>query len=233
MKKPLIVTLASWKGGTGKSTLTTAVVSVLSLLFKILIIDLDSNLSITRVMGQEDSDISSINLLDGEPVIPVSVTGNIDIIPSDLKISQKQGIADRVLKVRLENFDLSKYDYVFIDPPGTMDTLTRNAIVACDRLIIPGMPSDIDFKAINLVFDEIMLMGAEPDVSVVLNGWDKKRNLNDILEKYQSLEEFFIPEPVGAMKSLKTLTDNFHDYRLSGQAKSAIERFADKVVCCE
>lgn len=230
MKK---ITLCSWKGGTGKTTLTAAAIKTLANQgYKILVIDLDSNLSMTRAFNAVGKSGTSIDLLNGDAVQPhETFVKNVDIIPSNLRISTMANLSERVLKTRLKKMDLSKYDYVFIDPPGTMNSLTRNAICTADKVIIPSMPSDIDYEATGLVIEEMEMMGVEADVSIVLNGFDAKRNLNNIKNQFiETYDELFYQPPVSAMKSLKNLTANISKYQLTGRAKEIIDRFVLEVV---
>lgn len=230
MKK---ITLCSWKGGTGKTTLGAAAIKTLSNQgYEILVIDLDSNLSMTRAFNAVGRSSTSIDLLNGDNVTPHGTfIENIDIIPSALRISTMANLSERVLKTRLNKMDLSKYDYVFIDPPGTMNSLTRNAICAADKVIITSMPSDIDYEATWLVIEEMEMMGVEADVSIILNGFDAKRNLDNIKNRFiETYDELFYQPPVSAMKSLKNLTANISKYQLTGRAKEIIDRFVEGVV---
>lgn len=229
MKEPKVCVATSWKGGTGKTTLAVACISILAETKKILVIDLDSNLSMTSVFKMVDQTPNSLSLLDGMPIKPIRFSENIDVIPSEMKISQRQNIAPKTLKKRLEKCDLSKYDYVFIDPPGTMDALTRMAITAADLIVIPAKPSLIDFKAVGYVLEEMEMMDIEADVNVVLNDWDSKRNLNGIYEKFETLDDLFFPFPIGAMKSLKNITAD-PNFKLFGYARKAIVRLIEGVV---
>lgn len=227
-----IVTFSSWKGGTGKTTLTSSTIKNLSENGKkILVIDLDSNISITTVFNMAFKNITSINLLNGETVEPYEVSKNIDIIPSDMRISKMANLHDGVLKRALKKMDLEKYDYVFIDPPGTMNSLTRNAMKAADTVIIPAMPSEIDLHATGYVLNEMEEMELESDVNIVLNGNDPKKNLDDIYKKFaEQYDGFFYPYPISAMKSLKNLTHDILNYKLIGKAKTMIDSFVEGVV---
>lgn len=223
---------SSWKGGTGKTTLAVAAITTLAKMGKkVLAIDLDSNLSLTRCFEAIGNAETSVDLLNGSIIEPVKVSGNIDIIPSDLRISRMSNISDRTLKVSMKKLNLSGYDYVYIDPPGTMNALTRNAICASDKVVIPSMPSEIDFEATGLVFEEMEMMGVEADISVILNGFDTKRNLNYITNKFvEEYKDFYYHPPIPAMKSLKNLTANVSGYNLTGRAKELIDRFVEGVI---
>ncbi len=231
-----IITCASWKGGTGKTTLAVSAITTLAKQGKkILVIDLDSNLSVTRVFKKVGFSYSSFDLLSGETrtedIIHETKNDNIHIIPSELKISRMSSLSDRVLKKMIKKLDTSEYDYIFIDPPGTMNALTRNAICAADQVIIPAMPSMIDFEATGLVFEEMEMMDVEADVQIILNGFDSKKNVDNIYNSF--LDEYpdhFYKNQISAMKSLKNLTANVGKYKLQGRAKEIIDMFVQEVI---
>jgi cellulose biosynthesis protein BcsQ len=227
-----ILTLSSWKGGTGKTTLAAAAIKTLAKQGKkILVIDLDSNLSMTRIFGLSGYAGNSIDLLNGDSVFSYCADDNIFLIPSDLRISRMSNLSDRVLKVALKKMDLKGFDYIFIDPPGTMNALTRNAICAADKVIIPAMPSLIDFEATSLVIEEMEMMGVEVDVSVILNGFNNKKNLQDIESKFSNeFEDLYFCQPVSDMKSLRNLCANISGYKLQGRAKQIIDSFVREVI---
>jgi chromosome partitioning protein len=234
-----IIALASWKGGTGKTSLSVAAIETLAKLGKnILIIDLDSNLSISSVYNAIGSKYTSIDFLNGD-MFSLGLERSLPelfIIPSNLRISRLNNISDRTLKnafVKHKN-EFSTFDYIFIDPPGTMNALTRNAMVAADSIIIPAMFSDIDFSATKLIFEEMEMCGIDADIQIVLNRYDQKRNTAGIEEKFRQDEQFkdFIwPGRIPAMKSISRLTSELQaGYQLQGLAKQIIFNFVQEVV---
>jgi len=234
-----IITFASWKGGTGKTSLATACIELLAKQDKsILIIDLDSNLSISSVYDSIGGKYTSIDLLNGDIDFTKALwslqKGQVDIIPSDLKIARLNNISDRVLKINLSKIDLSRYDYIFIDPPGTMNALTRNAMIAADKIIIPAMFSDIDYQATKLILEEMEMCGVDADVQIVLNRYDSKRNTPGIENQFRNdpdLQSFLWSGKVPAMKSISRLTSELSTgYSLQGRAKQIMENFTKEVI---
>jgi cellulose biosynthesis protein BcsQ len=230
--KPQIITFASWKGGTGKSTIQTAVIHLLAdMNKKIGIIDLDSNLTTSTIFDVNEHNFSSFNLLSGTAGVFHKINENIHIIPSIMEISKLSNLSEKELKYILSKMDLTNYDFIFIDPPGTMNALTRNAICASDKIIIPAQPSSIDFRAVSLIFNEMEKMSIEADINIVVNASDPKINEPGIFDKYENTySDFLYPEYITNMLSLKKLTANFHNYKLQGLAKNKIERFVSQVI---
>jgi len=232
-----IITCASWKGGTGKTSLTIASVETLKKMGKyVLVIDLDSNMSISLAYHMDKENYSSIDLLNGQLQNwkIQNPTGKIDFIPSDLNIVRLNNISDRVLKNQIVKSELIKdYDYIFIDPPGTMNALTRNALVAADKIIVPSMFSDIDHKATHLLFNEMEECGIESDITVVLNRYDEKRSkpgIENIFRQDEKIKNFLWSGRIPAMRSISRLTAELNTYSLKGLAKDIIEKFVEEVI---
>lgn len=236
-----IVSMCSWKGGTGKTSLATACIETLASQGKnILIIDFDSNLSISSIYDSIGKKYNSIELLNGNIDKPAIIHSEpfshrfTSMIPSDLKISRLNNISDRVLKVNLSKLDTSNFDYIFLDPPGTMCALTRNCLVAADKVIIPAMFSDIDLNATKLILEEMEMCGVEADVKIVLNRFDEKRTPKEIENKFRTdpdFKDFLWSGKIPAMRSISRLTSELMSgYELQGKAKSIIENFVSEVI---
>lgn len=238
-----IITFASWKGGTGKTSLATACIETLVKQgFKILIIDLDSNMSISSIYNKIGCIFNSIEFLNGnislgnmENNIKLNdKNGAIDIIPSDLKISKLNNISDRVLKTNIKKCEFGYgYDYIFIDPPGTMNALTRNAMIAADKIIIPSMFDAVDFNATKLILEEMEMCGVTADVQIVLNRFDEKRSTQGIEDKFRQdkqFKDFLWSGRIPAMRSISRLTSELSTYSLSGRARQIIENFVNEVI---
>ncbi|GHV90416.1 chromosome partitioning protein ParA [Spirochaetia bacterium] len=230
-----IITTASWKGGTGKTTLNTALIRLLAEGGKkVLIIDLDSNCAISQVFGQILKDITSMEFLSAgidnfKGVYPCAE--NIDIIPGNIKNVLLNNISDVQLKINLKRSGLGeKYDYIIIDPPGYLGAHTRNALFAADVLIIPGTCSRIDFEATRLFFEEVQQYGLDADTYICINAFNAKTNLPGICEMYQeTFGEFLIPDPVPYISSLKKLTNDFR-YPLHASVRKRLENYVNYVI---
>jgi cellulose biosynthesis protein BcsQ len=230
-----IITFASWKGGTGKTSLSTACIETLAARGKkILIIDFDSNLSISSIYNALGRNYTSVDFLNGNVTnIPDLVKSKTHMIPSDLKISRLNNISDRVLKVNLSKL-VAPFDYIFLDPPGTMCALTRNCLVAADKIIIPAMFSDIDYQATKLILDEMEMCGVDADIRIVLNRHDEKRTpegIESLFRNDEKLNWFLWSGKIPAMRSISRLTSELmNGYALQGRAKTIIDNFVDEVI---
>jgi chromosome partitioning protein len=95
----MVITASSWKGGTGKSTLNTLMARLLAEEGKkVLLVDLDSNCTLGQIFGQIMKDATSMQFLSGnlQHFDGIYNAGeNIDIIPSDIKISRRHSFTLR------------------------------------------------------------------------------------------------------------------------------------------
>jgi cellulose biosynthesis protein BcsQ len=229
----MIITLASPKGGTGKTTLTVLIVSLLAAAGKkCLVIDLDSSCAISQCYGKILQDITSMEFLSGIADCFMGiykVRENIDIIPGNIKNMLLNNIMDTQLKIALRRAGLvERYDYIFIDPPGYWGAHLRNAVFASDVLVIPSNCSRIDFEVTKLFFDTLQDCGMEnKEVFVCINAYNKKQNLPGIVDLYkQEFGEYLMPDAVPYILSLKRLTDNI-DYPLHVAVKKRLSAFVD------
>jgi cellulose biosynthesis protein BcsQ len=230
----MVITSTSWKGGTGKTTLNTMMARLLAEFGKqVLLIDLDSNCALGQIFGCMMKDNTSMQFLSGvvekHPVV-YKAAPNIDIMPSDIRISRLSNVPDNQLRISLKRAGLLEmYDYIIIDPPGYWGAHTRNAVYAADVVVIPATCSAIDYAATGLYFEELKACEIEADVRICINCFNLKTNLPGIYEKYtQEFGEFMTPEPIPYISSLKKLT-GIAEYKLNPAVKSKLARFVDAV----
>ncbi|MFI3166546.1 MAG: ParA family protein [Bacillota bacterium] len=144
--KTKIITVANQKGGVGKTTTALAVSSFLNNLGKnVLLIDLDpqgnATLASGIVVGEEQGTYEILsedfNIYDaivkksGYDIMPASN----ELVSIDQLLSQRTG-REYKLKKALQSID-GEYDFVIIDTPPQLSTLTVNALTACHNVIIP------------------------------------------------------------------------------------------------
>ncbi len=228
MKKAKIIVTSSYKGGTGKSTINILLAETLaSKNKKVLLIDLDSNCTLSQCYNQLFKDITSRHFLSEQsPNFKgiYSAKENIDIIPSDIENNLLSNIMDTQLKINLKRTGLiEKYDYIILDPPGHWGAHTRNAVFAADILIITGTCSSLDFHASETYFQILQNCFIEADTFICINASNAKTNEPGIIEKYQaSFGEYLVPEPVPYIKSLKRLTQDVN-YSLHPSVKKRLD----------
>lgn len=145
MKK--IITVANNKGGVGKSTTALALGSAfMKKGFKVLFIDLDPQGNLSLCLNAKDEKITALDLfLEEDEKTPVQDvikhTEQGDIIPSNLNlVSAEKLLTDTGKEYRLKEEIspvISKYDYIIIDTPPSLNILTVNALVCATDVVIP------------------------------------------------------------------------------------------------
>lgn len=145
-KKTYVICFINQKGGVGKTTTTVQTAAYLTDIGKkVLMIDLDAQGNLTLNMDFNTTDANTIcELLLSEASFPETVikTKCGDLIPADdsiayreLEISGKMG-RESLLKIALQPY-LKEYDYILLDCPPAINTITYNALnVATDVVLV-------------------------------------------------------------------------------------------------
>ena len=127
--RPYVITIASQKGGTGKSTIACHLaVAFAKLNKKVALIDTDPQQTITNwyTIRQRASSSNVYNL--------------------DFAISSGWKVNNEILK-------LNSNDLIIIDSPPHMETETKAAIRSADLVLVPCQPSPNDVWATNSTLD--------------------------------------------------------------------------------
>ena len=162
-----IIALTNQKRGVAKTTSTHNIgVSLSERGKKVLMIDLDSQASLTISVGLEpldiESNIVSILTKNGKTVkqcIQV-IHDNLHIVTSIIDLARlevdmlsrtsREKILDRALEPIKEN-----YDYILIDCPPQLSILTINALSCCDGVIIPVKTDYLAYRGLSQLQDTI------------------------------------------------------------------------------
>ena len=195
-----IIAFANQKGGVAKTTSTYNVgVSLAKRGKKTLIIDLDSQASLTISAGLEpfDYDNSIVAVLKKErsrvedSITPL--TENLDIITSRLELAQLEmeligrSMRETILRRALASVK-NKYDFILIDCPPQLSIMTINALACCDGVIVPVKTDYLAYRGVELLMETIgdmkALINPELEVMGVIATLYEKRSAddNDILE---------------------------------------------------
>ncbi len=144
-----IIAISNQKGGVGK---TTTAINLSACLAekgkKVLTIDMDPQGNTTSGLGIDKNEVENTSyelLLDEakiEETITKSIVENLDVIPSERGLSGAEieliGKEEReyILKKEVERIR-DDYDFIIIDCPPSLNTLTVNAMTTADSVIVP------------------------------------------------------------------------------------------------
>lgn len=137
-----VVAIVNRKGGVGKTATAQALGAGLRKKnYKVLYIDLDSQTNLSYGLGAKAAGFNSMNVLTGEATAKEAIqkTTQGDVITGSEALAGADAIIDGTgkeyrLKEALEGL---QYDYIIIDTPAQLGTLTINALTAANSIIIP------------------------------------------------------------------------------------------------
>jgi len=145
----ITITVCNHKGGTGKTTTSINLSAALALSGKkVLVIDLDPQGFLTRMMGlvEPPPEQSSMVLFDQEVTSapPIQRLTAFDMIPSSPALSSSLRKLTRPTDVLWAKEYIEKnvtgYDVLLIDTAAAVTVYSLNALVASDIVIIPVAP---------------------------------------------------------------------------------------------
>lgn len=147
---PKTIAISNEKGGVAKTTTTLSLGAALAELGnRILLIDLDAQANLTLALGFEpgEAEQTSVNImLDNAPLMSArrkTEIEHLDLIPSSSRMeTSEQFLPVRtnytaILQRAIRNAPHLPYDYILLDCPPALGSVTRNALAASDLLIIP------------------------------------------------------------------------------------------------
>jgi chromosome partitioning protein len=157
----MITSIASQKGGTGKTTTSISVATGLARRGKrVLLIDMDSQANSSKVLlpdylklRKEDTIYRTV--LENSPILRHTTTiPHLDIAPShillsntDIELTVAKDHREARLKKELDKIR-GNYDFVIIDCPPTLSWLTLNAFTASDSVLLVVAPGYFELDSI-------------------------------------------------------------------------------------
>jgi chromosome partitioning protein len=128
---------------------------------KVLLVDLDSQCNLTSAFGVDEHELGVGDLLVGKTTIEqvTKRNGRMSLIPSterlldyEYQLNNEPG-REYMLREQLDKVK-NEYDFVLIDCPPSLGTLSTNSLVAANHFIVPMQAENFAFIGL----DRIMLI---------------------------------------------------------------------------
>ena len=198
------IVIANQKGGVGKTT--TAInlsASLADLGKKILVIDTDPQGNTSSGLGVEKNEVENTvyELLIGETTIEEciqkEVFENLDIISSNINLAAAEieltGFEEKefILKKAVDQVR-ADYDFIIIDCPPSLNTLTINAMCAADTVLVPIQCEYYALEGLGQVLKTVDLVKRKLNPGLELEGvvftmYDARTNLSlEVVENVKS-----------------------------------------------
>ena len=161
-----IVAIANSKGGTGKTTTVRHIGEELAKNYRVLLIDLDPQASLTESLELPQEPIYTIgHVFTTEKHfgnIVINVKHNLALAPaSAYLVTAENNLRESpsgILKLKNALKGVTtQYDYCLIDTVGTTSLLVFNALIAATAVIIPTRPEGTDLKVLARFVQETVM----------------------------------------------------------------------------
>lgn len=162
----MIISVINQKGGVAKTTCVHNLgVTLAQKGKKVLLVDFDSQASLTISVGLEPADITNniVTALKANNIRAsiIELKSNLHIVTSDIHLAQfeiemitrpsREKILDRALVPIKKD-----YDYIIIDCPPQLSILTINALSCADGVIIPVKTDYLAYRGLTQLEDTIV-----------------------------------------------------------------------------
>lgn len=156
-----VITVSNHKGGCGKSTTCLFLIGGLYQRGKrVLLIDIDERATLSKKIANPQG-ATIADVLRGTPAARAVQMGKFcDIIPAAAELATPETIIkDRPgreyqIKKAIDGIK-ADYDFIIFDCPGSLNTLTINALTASDKVIIPTISDEDSIQGIYNMVDII------------------------------------------------------------------------------
>ncbi len=236
-KKAVTISIASGKGGVGKTSIAVKLAKELSKKdYKVLLIDCDFNLSNTSIklnlpINNRFHDLLTSNIsfdeclykLDNLHILPAA-NGNLDIFHENFQMYEV--IIDIIYSHEED------YDYIILDSPAGISKDSVNLSAYCNYRLIVATP---DRSSITDSYSLIKLLAKNYEIKenhLIVNMLSHKKQFAKVVQTISETAENFLnvrTQVLGGLKKYDFPTDCFDKYFIETEDSSAHKDFAKLV----
>lgn len=201
-----IIAVANQKGGVGKSTTVVNIAAYLgSRDFKVLCIDSDPQGNSTTGFGIKKKTVkaTTYDVITGKTRIQDAVIHtdfkNVSIIPATEDLAgcevELVNYENRVNRLKMQILTCKlDYDYILIDCPPALGTITINSLVACDTILVPMLAEFYALEGLSQLVNTIKIVKSNYNPAIDIEGilftmFDARLNVAN--EVVSEVEKYF------------------------------------------